>query len=148
MTPVTVKKVRTACVLQFPHMSMPAQQQESTSVAGGKPSVVSKTLSILEKRNTGSNNKFIWTCSLSTAAVSTGMILHSKHRTICLLLLDMMCQCSLKHIVFLVRGFSRQQDWTLLFLDWPHIPIFNSIQFYIVSAKSQQESPQVLFIVR
>lgn len=41
MTAVTVKKVRTACVLQCPRMYMPVQQQEYTSVAGEKQSVVS-----------------------------------------------------------------------------------------------------------
>ena len=42
MTAVTVRKVRTACVLQCPPMSMPVQWQESISPAGGRPSVVSK----------------------------------------------------------------------------------------------------------
>lgn len=43
MTSVAVRKARTACVLQSLHMYMHAQKQESTSVAGGRPSVVSKT---------------------------------------------------------------------------------------------------------
>ena len=47
MTAVTVSKVRTACVLQSPHMSMPAQRQESRSTAGGRLCVVSKTPRIM-----------------------------------------------------------------------------------------------------
>lgn len=43
MTSVAVRKVRTACVLQSLHMYMHAQQQESTSVVGGRSSVVSNT---------------------------------------------------------------------------------------------------------
>ncbi len=41
MTAVTVRKVRSACVLQFPPMFMPVQLKESSSVAGGTPPVVS-----------------------------------------------------------------------------------------------------------
>lgn len=41
MTAVTVRKVRTACVLQSPPTSMPVQLQGSRSVTGGRQSVVS-----------------------------------------------------------------------------------------------------------
>lgn len=68
MTVVTVKKVRTACVLQSPPMSMPAQWQESRSVAGGTPSVVSKTIKsfLFECSNRENLSMCVAKCSTST----------------------------------------------------------------------------------
>lgn len=65
MTAVTVGKARTACVLQFLHMPMPVQQQESRSVAGGRLFVVS-----FEK---------LWEISVTFSLVNLNTLAHRRN---------------------------------------------------------------------